>query len=101
MTMARDEYIFLIVLAVNFIVSVAYLIAGVVLVVPARASLADENDTEVLYDNRRTYVIRFIEMILCPVIVPLFFLMGHLFYLYCTSFLIGLQASFFLKISGF
>ncbi len=82
MTMARDEYIFLIVLAVNFIVSVVYLIVGVVLVVPARASLADENGTEILYDNRRTYVIRFIEMILCPVIVPLFFLMGHLFYLF-------------------
>lgn len=82
MTMARDEYIFLIVLAVNFIASAVYLLAGIILVVPARASLAEENDTEVLYDNRRTYVIRFIEMVLCPVIVPLFFLMGHLFYLF-------------------
>ena len=27
-------------------------------------------------------MIRFIEMILCPVIVPLFFFMGHLFYLF-------------------
>ena len=82
MTMARDEYIFLIILAVNFIVAVLYLLAGIVLIVPTRASLADEHDTEVLYDNRRTYVIRFLEMILCPVIVPLFFLMGHLFYLF-------------------
>ena len=82
MTMARDEYIFLIILAVNLIVSVLYLTAGIVLMVPARASLADGNDEEILYDNRRTYVIRFIEMILCPVIVPLFFFMGHLFYLF-------------------
>lgn len=82
MTMARDEYFFLIILAVNFIVAVLYLLAGIVLIVPTRASLADEHDTEVLYDNRRTYVIRFLEMILCPVIVPLFFLMGHLFYLF-------------------
>ena len=82
MTMARDEYIFLIILAVNLIVSVLYLAAGIVLMVPARASLADGNDEEILYDNRRTYVIRFIEMILCPVIVPLFFFMGHLFYLF-------------------
>jgi type III secretory pathway component EscR len=40
MTMARDEYIFLIILAVNLIVSVLYLAAGIVLMVPARASLA-------------------------------------------------------------
>ena len=52
MTMARDEYIFLIILAVNFIVAVLYLLAGIVLIVPTRASLADEHDTEVLYDNR-------------------------------------------------
>ncbi|WP_243127474.1 hypothetical protein [Schaedlerella arabinosiphila] len=36
MTMARDEYIFLIILAVNLIVSVLYLAAGIVLMVPAR-----------------------------------------------------------------
>lgn len=82
MTMARDEYIFLIVLVVNLIVSVIYLLAGVFVFVPGRAALAEKNGTEILYDNRRTYVIRFFEMILCPVIVPLFFLMGHLFYLF-------------------
>ena len=53
MTMARDEYIFLIILAVNLIVSVLYLAAGIVLMVPAHASLADGNDEEILYDNRR------------------------------------------------
>ncbi|MCI8834571.1 MAG: hypothetical protein HFH24_04225 [Ruminococcus sp.] len=82
MTMGREEFFFLIILAVNFMVSLLYLLAGIILIVPARASLADEEETEVFYDNRRTYVIRFVEMILCPVIVPLFFLMGHLFYLF-------------------
>lgn len=82
MTLARDEYIFLIILAVNLLVSILYLLAGIVLIVPMRASLADEHAVEILYDNRRTYVIRFIEMILCPVIVPFFFFMGHLFYLF-------------------
>ena len=82
MTLARDEYIFLMILAVNLTVSVIYLLAGILIAVPRRAALAEENHTEVLYDNRRSYVIRFIEMLLCPVLVPLFFLMGHLFYLF-------------------
>lgn len=82
MTLARDEYIFLMILAANLIVSVIYLLAGILIAVPCRAALAEENHTEVMYDNRRSYVIRFIEMVLCPVIVPLFFLMGHLFYLF-------------------
>lgn len=81
MMLARDEYIFLIILLVNLIVSVIYLLAGVFLVVPAHALAADKEDGERLYDNRRTYLIRFIVMILCPVIVPLFFFMGHICYL--------------------
>lgn len=82
MTMARDELIFLIIIAVNLLVSLIYLLAGILVVVPAHALAAGEDETEILYDNRRTYVIRFVVMILCPVIVPLFFLMGHLFYLF-------------------
>ncbi|MCI9215514.1 hypothetical protein AALA78_07865 [Lachnospiraceae bacterium 42-17] len=82
MSLARDEFVFLIVLAVNFLAALIYLLAGIFLVVPARASISDTEETEILYDNRRTYLIRFIVMILCPVIVPLFFFMGHLFYLF-------------------
>ena len=67
--MTRDEYIFLIVLIVNLVVSVIYLLAGIFLIVPAR-SVTAEKDSEILYDNRRTYLIRFIVMLLCPVIVP-------------------------------
>ena len=55
--MMRDEYIFLIILLVNLIVAVVYLLAGVLLVVPAHAVVA-EKDKEVLFDNRRTYLIR-------------------------------------------
>jgi len=82
MSMARDEVLFLLVIAVNLIVSVIYLLAGIFVIVPAHALAADKDKEDFLYDNRRTYVIRFIVMVLCPVIVPLFFLMGHLFYLF-------------------
>ena len=78
--MMRDEYIFLIILLVNLIVAVVYLLAGVLLVVPAHAVVA-EKDKEVLFDNRRTYLIRFIVMLLCPVIAPLFFGISHIVYL--------------------
>lgn len=81
MTLARDERIFLIVLLVNLAVALAYLLAGVLFLVPARAAAAGEEKGESLYDNRRTYLLRFLVMILCPVIGPLFFFMGHLFYL--------------------
>lgn len=80
--MARDEVLFLIILAVNFIVSLVYLLVGVLVTVPAHDLAAREDGEEKLYDNRRTYVIRFLVMLMCPVIVPLFFLMGHLFYLF-------------------
>ena len=78
--MMRDEYIFLIILLVNLIVAVVYLLAGALLVVPAHAVVA-EKDKEVLFDNRRTYLIRFIVMLLCPVIAPLFFGISHIVYL--------------------
>lgn len=81
MMLARDKYFFLIILFVNLVISVIYLLAGVFFVVPAHALAAREEDEEILYDNRRTYLFRFIVMILCPVIVPLFFFMGHLCYL--------------------
>lgn len=80
MRLASDEYIFLIILLVNLVISVLYLLAGMFLVVPAR-SLAAEKDTEIVYDNRRTYLIRFIIMLLCPVIAALFFGVSHLLYL--------------------
>lgn len=81
MTLARDESIFLMILLVNLIVAVVYLLAGILLAVPARSAMEDEEGKEKLFDNRRTYVLRFMVMILCPVIGPMFFLAAHLFYL--------------------
>lgn len=84
MTLARDERIFLIILLANLIISLLYLLSGILIAVPARQAAAQEEGkgkTEVLYDNRRTYLIRFLVMLLCPVIAPLFFCMGHLVYI--------------------
>lgn len=79
--MARDERIFIIICIVNLAVSLIYLLAGIFFAVPAHAAAEEEDAPEVLYDNRRTYLLRFVVMLLCPVIGPLFFFMGHLFYL--------------------
>ena len=81
MTLALDERIFVIILIVNLIVSLVYLLAGILFLVPAHAAVEDKDGAEVLYDNRRTYLLRFIVMILCPVVGPAFFFAGHLFYL--------------------
>lgn len=82
MTLAGDERIFLMILIVNLIVSLAYLLAGVLIVVPLQSMAEDEEGKEVLHDNRRAYLLRFLVMILCPVIGPLFFFISHVFYLF-------------------
>ena len=74
MILARDERIFLIILAVNLVVALVYLLGGILFVVPVQAE--DEEEKEVLHDNRRTYLLRFLVMLLCPVIGPLFFFMA-------------------------
>lgn len=82
MTLARDEKIFVIILGVNLIISLVYLLAGIFIIVPARSAAEDgEENAEILHDNRRTYLLRFLVMLLCPVIGPLFFAMAHLFYM--------------------
>ena len=81
MTLAADERIFLMILLGNLAVALIYLLAGVLLFVPVHAAARDKEESEILYDNRRTYLLRFLVMILCPVIGPLFFFMGHVFYL--------------------
>ena len=80
MNLARDERIFLMILIGNLIVALIYLLVGVLFIVPAH-SAAQDDETEILYDNRRTYLLRFLVMLMCPVIGAAFFFMGHLFYL--------------------
>jgi len=62
--MAGDERIFIIILIVNLVVSLAYLLAGVLFIVPAHAAAEKEDGAELLYDNRRTYLLRFTVMAL-------------------------------------
>ena len=78
--MTRAEYLFVIVWIINFIISVLYYLWGALFYVPARER-QDKNEEEYLQDNRRTYLIRVIVMVLCPIVGPLFFLVSHLIYM--------------------
>lgn len=76
MILARDECIFLLILIVNLLAALGYLLVGILVVIPGHAA---SDEKKALYDNRRTYQLRFIVMLLCPVIGPLFFFMSYLF----------------------
>lgn len=78
--MTRAEWLFVIVWIINLIVSILYYLWGALFYVPAREH-QDKDEEEYLHDNRRTYLIRVIVMVLCPVIGPLFFLVSHLIYM--------------------
>lgn len=79
MTLAWEEKIFVLVWIINLIVSVIYFLWGTIVVVAVRSR--KRRGAEFLYDNRRTYLLRFLIMVLCPVIGPLFFFLSWLFYL--------------------
>lgn len=96
MTLTRDEHIFLIVVIINTIISALYLLIGILILVPAR-NKKKEGEAERLHDNRRTYLLRFIVMVLCPVIGPLFFFVVHLFYLTIFRFSADLDDVIFSK----
>ena len=78
--MTRAEWLFVIVWIINFIISVLYYLWGALFYVPAKER-QDKDEAEYLHDNRRTYLIRVIVMVLCPIIGPLFFLISHLIYM--------------------
>ncbi|MDE6942950.1 MAG: hypothetical protein K2P66_00805 [Lachnospiraceae bacterium] len=96
MTLTRDEYLFLIVVIVNTIVAFLYLLIGILIVVPIR-NREREDEAERLHDNRRTYLLRFIVMVLCPIVGPLFFFVVHLFYLTIFRFQVELDDVVFSK----
>ncbi len=81
MTWTREEFIFLIVLIINLLVAVAYYLWNAVFAVSSKSLINKKKMTDGLYENRRTYFIRFVIMLLCPVVGPLFFLLSHLLYL--------------------
>ena len=78
--MTRAEWMFVVMWVLNLIVSILYYLWGILFYVPAREE-QDKDEAEALHDNRRTYLIRVIIMILCPLVGPLFFLAGHLVYI--------------------
>lgn len=96
MTLTRDEYIFVIIVIINVIVAVLYLLIGTLILVPVR-NREREGEVERLHDNRRTYLLRFIVMLLCPVVGPLFFFVVHLFYLTIFRFQVELDDVIFSK----
>lgn len=79
MTLTREEGIFLGVLIVNLVLAVIYLAYGILFAAPAKT---EESETEdrVSRDSRVTYLLRFIVMVLCPVVGIVFFVMTQLFY---------------------
>ncbi len=94
--MTLDEIIILTVFVINFLIALVYLLWGTVVVVSARYKERHENP-EYLHDNRRTYLLRFIVMILCPVIGPLFFLISYLLYITIFRFQVDLEDVVFSK----
>ncbi len=94
MTLTREELMFVLVFVVNLLVAVLYLLWGI-LAVTARNRKRKEG--EMLHDNRRSYLFRFLVMVCCPVIGPLFFLFTHLLYLTVFRFQVDLEDVIFNK----
>lgn len=81
MILTREESIFLIVLILNLLVALSYYLWNVIFAGFVKSAKNKKKTTEDLYGNRKTYLIRFIIMVICPVIGPLFFFLAHLLYL--------------------
>lgn len=90
MTLTYEEELFRFVLIVNLVAAVLYLLIGVLVVAPVRAR-RKKGEEEILHDNRRAYVLRFLVMVLCPVVGPLFFFTAHLLYLTLFRFQVNLE----------
>lgn len=78
--MTEAEKLFVVVWIFNLIIALLYYLWGALIYVPKREH-EDRNEEEYLHDNRRTYLIRVIVMVLCPIVGPLFFLVSHLIYI--------------------
>ncbi len=78
--------IFLVVLVLNILTAIIYYLWGIMVCVPANEQLREKGEVQ-FFDNRRTFLTRFIVMLLCPVIGPLFFAATYLLYrlLFWTS----------------
>lgn len=90
MTLTREENIVLIIFIVNLAVSLLFLIYGILFAGTARAVKKDE-EAKLFKDNRRTYLLRFFVMVICPIVGPLFFFISHIFYLTFFRFNVNLE----------
>ncbi len=72
----REEKVFLLLLLVNFLIALIYVLWNIVFVTIFRKQ-KQKKDRK---DSRRTYLLRFAVMLLCPVAGPLFFLFSYLIF---------------------
>lgn len=100
--MTRAEWLFVIVWILNLLAALCYYLWGAFFYVPGRklqlkirkmseveeeeifieeAAQKEKNQEEYARDNRRTYLIRMIVMILCPIVGAAFFLCSHILYM--------------------
>ena len=75
-----DEKVFILVFLLNLLVALLYLLTGALIVSPIRTRKERKAGAEVLHDNRRTYLLRFLVMVPCPVVGPLFFFFSYLLF---------------------
>lgn len=96
MILTREESIFLLLLVLNTAVALLYFLYGMFIAAPVK-TMKREGETEILRDNRRTYLIRSVVMILCPVVGIVFFLLSQLLYLTIFRFGVNLEDVTFKK----
>ena len=75
-----SERDFMVLWILNLLAAVVYLLVGALVVSPLRTRKERREKLEVCHDNRRTYLIRFLVMVLCPVAAPLFFLFSYILF---------------------
>lgn len=75
-----EEKALILVFLLNLLVAVLYLLLGALIVSPLRTREERKAGVEVLHDNRRTYLLRFLVMVLCPIVGPLFFACSYLLF---------------------
>lgn len=80
MSLTREEWIFVLLWLANLLVAVLYLLVGALVVSPLRMRKERKAGEEVRHDNRRTYLLRFVVMVLCPVVGPLFFFFSYILF---------------------
>lgn len=80
MSLTYEEWVFLIIWIINFLIALCYLLLGFFVVLPAQERKHRKTGGEPLHDRRLTYTLRVWVMVLCPVVGPLFFLLSYLLY---------------------